>query len=66
MSIINFQERVFIYFLTKYLLFICLWKKILIFELTTLKCIYQIFNVDVHEDIITVNEDYNNKKSSNS
>ena len=65
MSIINFQERVFIYFLTKYLLFICLWKKILIFELTTLKCIYQIFNVDVHEDIITVNEDYNNKNNLN-
>ena len=65
MSIINFQERVFIYFLTKYLLFICLWKKILIFELTSLKCIYQIFDVDVHEDIIAVNEDYNDEKNLN-
>ena len=65
MSIINFQERVFTFFLTKYLIIICLWHKILIFELTTLKCIYQIINIDVHDDLITIYEDYNNEKNLN-
>ena len=65
MSIINFQERVFTFFLTKYLIIICLWHKILIFELNTLKCIYQIINIDVHDDLITIYEDYNNEKNLN-
>ena len=65
MSIINFQERVFTFFLTKYLIIICLWHKILIFELNTLKCIYQIINIDVHDDLITLYEDYNNEKNLN-
>ena len=32
--------------------------KILIFELSTFKCIYQIINIDVHDDLRTINKNY--------
>ena len=55
-SIIDFHEKIFNFFLTKYLIFFCLSNKIIIFELKRLKYICQINNVDIDDQLISVSE----------
>ena len=59
---LDFQERIFNFFITQYMVFICLWNKIYIFELSSLKYIHKISRVDVDDNLISVKENYNNIK----
>ena len=59
---LDFQERIFNFFITQYMVFICLWNKIYIFELLSLKYIHKINRVDVDDNLISVQENYNNGK----
>jgi hypothetical protein len=61
-GLIDFHERVFNFFLTKYMIFFSLWNKIYIFELKSLKYIYKINRVDIDENLISIQENYNSNK----
>ena len=61
-GIVDFHERVFNFFLTKYMIFFSLWNKIYIFELVSLKYIYKINRVDIEENLISIQENYNSNK----
>ena len=60
LGIIYCKERIFNFFLTRYLLFLILWNKAYVFELKTLKFIFTINNIDIDENLISIYEDYFN------
>ena len=59
---IDFKERIFNFFITQYMLFICLWNKIYVFELSSLQYINKITRVDVDDNLISVKEKYEKNK----
>ena len=61
-GIIDFHEKVYNFFLTKYLIIFCFINKIYIFELSTLKYICKIDNIEFDEQLVSVNECYYNGK----
>jgi hypothetical protein len=60
LGIINCKERIFNFFLTRYLLFLILWNKIYVFELKTLNFKFKINNIDIDENLISIIEDFQN------
>ena len=60
-ALINFHEKIYDFFLSKYLFIICLKNKILIYELTSLKYIYQIEEAEINKDLISINSKIENK-----
>ena len=60
-GIVDFHERIFNFFITQYMIFFCLWNKIYVFELATLKYIYKISRVDIDDNLISVKEKYTNE-----
>jgi hypothetical protein len=60
-ALINFHEKIYDFFLSKYLFIICLKNKILIYELSSLKYIYQIEEVEINKDLISINNKTVNK-----
>lgn len=63
LGLINCKERIFNFFLTRYLIFLIVWNKIYVFELKTLKFIFKINNIDIDENLISIEEDYNNENN---
>ena len=57
-GIINFKERIFNFFITQYMIFICLWNKIYVFELSSLQFIHKITRVDYDDNLISIKEKY--------
>ena len=57
-GIIDFKERIFNFFITQYMIFICLQNKIDVFELFSLQFIHKITRVDYDDNLISIKEKY--------